>query len=200
MIIKKLFFSYILGFFVYKEYLYCPSEASTRYCVISGGYPAQDWQSLPCAGEELDLNPGLLICSQVRYHWATSPPQIEPPLFLFAMCWGGAGFEPRSTDLQSGALKNFALVYHSDYSQFSPARRRRLGNIKTMPFTSYTGKIQLGPYQLTEKIRWYQYKEIIWYNPIQVDHSGYLYCHSAVLLAMYNSANRLYKVQLYFCL
>jgi hypothetical protein len=53
-----------------------------------------------------------------------------------------------------------------------------------MPFISYTGKIQLGPYQLTEKIRWYQYKEIIWYNPIQVDHSGYLYCHSAVLLAI----------------
>jgi hypothetical protein len=22
----------------------------------------------------------------------------------FAMCWGGAGFEPRTTDLQSGAL------------------------------------------------------------------------------------------------
>ncbi len=31
-------------------------------------------KSLPCAGEELDSNPGLLICSQVRYHWATSPP------------------------------------------------------------------------------------------------------------------------------
>ncbi len=57
-------------------YLCRPSEASTRYCVIPGGYPPQDWQSLPCAGEELDSNPGLLICSQVRYHWATSPPQI----------------------------------------------------------------------------------------------------------------------------
>jgi hypothetical protein len=49
------------------EYLRRPSEASTRYCVIPGGYPPQDWQSLPCAGEELDLNPGLMICSQVRY-------------------------------------------------------------------------------------------------------------------------------------
>jgi hypothetical protein len=63
-------------------YLCRPSEASTRYCVIPGGNPPQDWQSFPCAGEELDLNPGLLICSQVRYHWATFPPNIEPPLLL----------------------------------------------------------------------------------------------------------------------
>ncbi len=71
------FFSYIfLWVFVYM-YLCHPSEASTRYCVIPGGYPPQDWQSFPCAGEELDLNPRLLICSQVRYHWATSPPKRE---------------------------------------------------------------------------------------------------------------------------
>ncbi len=38
------------------EYLCRPSEASTRFCVIPGGYPPQDWQSLPCAGEELDSN------------------------------------------------------------------------------------------------------------------------------------------------
>ncbi len=76
------FFPYIfLGIFVYM-YLCRPSEASTRYCVIPGGYPPQDWQSLPCAGEELDSNSGLLICSQVCYHWATSPPNIEPPLLL----------------------------------------------------------------------------------------------------------------------
>ncbi len=63
----QVFFSYIfLGVFVYMEYLCRPSEASTRYCVIPGGYPPQDWQSLPCAGEELDSNPGLLICSQVQ--------------------------------------------------------------------------------------------------------------------------------------
>ncbi len=73
-----LFFSYIfLGVFVYIVYLYCPSEASTWYCVIPDGYPPQDWQSLPCAGEELDSDLdsdlGLLIWSQVRYHWATSP-------------------------------------------------------------------------------------------------------------------------------
>jgi hypothetical protein len=43
-------------------------RASTWYCVIPGGYPPQDWQSLLCAGEELDLNPELLICSQVSYH------------------------------------------------------------------------------------------------------------------------------------
>ncbi len=54
------FFSYIfLGVFVYIVYLCRPSEASTWYCVIPGGYPPQNWQSLPCAGEELDLNPGL---------------------------------------------------------------------------------------------------------------------------------------------
>jgi hypothetical protein len=70
-------FLYIFGgFCVYVLYLCRPSEASTRYCVIPGGYPPQGWQSLPCAGEKLDLNPGLLICSQVRYHWATSPPNI----------------------------------------------------------------------------------------------------------------------------
>jgi hypothetical protein len=40
---------------VYMEYLCRPSEASTRFCVIPGGYPPQDWQSLPCAGEELEL-------------------------------------------------------------------------------------------------------------------------------------------------
>jgi hypothetical protein len=68
-------------------YLCRPSEASTWYCVIPGGDPPQDWQSLPCAGEELDSNPGLQTCSQVRSHWATSPPSsshlssfIEPPL------------------------------------------------------------------------------------------------------------------------
>ncbi len=85
----RIFFSYIfLGVFVY-IYLCHPSEASTRYCVIPGGYPPQDWHSLPCAGEELDSNPGLLVCSQVRNHWATSPPplshlssSIEPPLLL----------------------------------------------------------------------------------------------------------------------
>ncbi len=60
---------------MYIEYLCRPSEASTWYCVIPGGYPPQDWQSSPCAGEELDLNSGLLICSQVCYHWATSPPK-----------------------------------------------------------------------------------------------------------------------------
>ncbi len=62
-------------------YLCRLSEASTRYCVIPGGYPPQDWQSFPCAGEELDLNPGLLICRQVRYHWATAPPYwaTSPP-------------------------------------------------------------------------------------------------------------------------
>ncbi len=49
------------GVFVYMEYLCRPSEASTWYCAIPGGYPPQDWQSLPCAGEELDSNPGLLI-------------------------------------------------------------------------------------------------------------------------------------------
>ncbi len=59
-------FLYFLGggFCVLYMYLCRPSEASTRYCVIPGGYPPQDWQSLPCTGEELDLNPGLLICSQ----------------------------------------------------------------------------------------------------------------------------------------
>jgi hypothetical protein len=42
------FFLYIfIGFCVY-VYLCRPSEASTRYCVIPGGYPPQDWQSLPC--------------------------------------------------------------------------------------------------------------------------------------------------------
>ncbi len=66
-----LFFSFIFLWVVVYMYLCRPSEASTRYCVIPGGYPPQDWQSLPCAGEELDSNPGLLICSQVRYHWAS---------------------------------------------------------------------------------------------------------------------------------
>jgi hypothetical protein len=37
------FFSYIfLEVFVHTEYLCRPSEASTRYCVIPGGYPPQD--------------------------------------------------------------------------------------------------------------------------------------------------------------
>ncbi len=62
-------------------YLCRPSEASIRYCVIPGGFPPQDWQSFLCAGEELDLNPGLLICSQVRYHWATSPPSTGHNVF-----------------------------------------------------------------------------------------------------------------------
>jgi hypothetical protein len=31
-----------LGVFVYIVYLCRPSEASTRYCVIPGGYPPQD--------------------------------------------------------------------------------------------------------------------------------------------------------------
>ncbi len=64
-----------LLFFIFRGILYngslCrPSEASTRYCAILGGYPPQDWQSLLCAGEELDSNP--LICSIA----------MEPPLLL----------------------------------------------------------------------------------------------------------------------
>jgi hypothetical protein len=65
-------------------------QRRTRYCVIPGGYPPQDWQSLPCAGEELDLNPGLLNCSQVRYHWATSPPihfPIQEFLLFLSLYW-----------------------------------------------------------------------------------------------------------------
>ncbi len=78
LLLLQYFFSYIfLGFFCVYMYLCRPSEASTRYCVIPGGYPPQDWQSLPCAGEELDSNPGLLICSQVHYHWAPSPPKLS---------------------------------------------------------------------------------------------------------------------------
>ncbi len=65
---------YFLEVSVYTEHLCRPSEAHTQYCVILGGFPPQDWQSLPSAGEELDSNPGLLICSQVRYYWTTSPP------------------------------------------------------------------------------------------------------------------------------
>jgi hypothetical protein len=34
----------------------------------------------------------------------------------FAMCWGGAGFEPRTTDLQSGALP----LSHMLFSKFMP--------------------------------------------------------------------------------
>ncbi len=69
---------------MYNEYLCRPLEASTQYCAILGGYPPQDWQSLQCAGEELDSNPVLLICSQVHYHWATSPPNwaTSPPQLL----------------------------------------------------------------------------------------------------------------------
>ncbi len=54
------------GIFVYTEYLCRLSEASTRYCIIPGGYPPQDWQSLPCAGEELDSNPADTIYSSHR--------------------------------------------------------------------------------------------------------------------------------------
>ncbi len=74
---KKHFFSFIFWWVFVYMYLCRPSEASTRYCVIPGGYPPQDWQSLPCAGEELDSNSGLLICSQVCYHWSTSPPSLR---------------------------------------------------------------------------------------------------------------------------
>jgi hypothetical protein len=45
---------YFLEVFVYIVYPCRSSEASTWHCVIPGGYPPQDWQSLPCAGEELD--------------------------------------------------------------------------------------------------------------------------------------------------
>ncbi len=90
-----LFFSYIfLGLFVYM-YLCRPSEASTWYCVIPGGHPPQDWQSLSCAGEELDSNPGLRICSQVRYHWATSPPihwATSPPAAFMSSPKGNIKF------------------------------------------------------------------------------------------------------------
>ncbi len=51
---------------MYTVYLCRPSEASTRYCAIPGGYSPQDWE--------------------------------------FAVCRVGVGFEPRTTDLQSGAL------------------------------------------------------------------------------------------------
>ncbi len=49
-------------------------------------------QSLPCAGEELNSNPGLLICSQVRYLWATSPRRTRrlpclPAWLFFILNW-----------------------------------------------------------------------------------------------------------------
>ncbi len=90
-----LFFSYIfLGFFVLTEYLCRPLEASTGYCVIPGGYPPQDWQNLLCAGEELDSNPGLLICSLVHYHWATSPPDCwDSTSVLRQNCYGKAALQ-----------------------------------------------------------------------------------------------------------
>ncbi len=85
---KNIFFLFLYFFrgFVYTEYLCRLSDANTQYYAMPGGYAPQDWQSLPCAGEDLDSNPGLLICSQVRYYWATSPPYwstsppLEPPL------------------------------------------------------------------------------------------------------------------------
>ncbi len=63
-----------LGFFVY---LCCPSEANKGFSAILGSNPPKDWHSLLCAGEEPDLNPGLLICNQVRCHWATILPMIR---------------------------------------------------------------------------------------------------------------------------
>ncbi len=79
------------GFCVYIVYLCRPPEASTWYCVIRGGYPPQDWQSLPCTREELDSNPGLLICSQVRYHWATSPPDHLSSSWNTSYLWSWGG-------------------------------------------------------------------------------------------------------------
>ncbi len=67
----NVFFSYFLEFFVYIVILCGPSEASTHYCAIPGGNPPKDWQSMLCAGKELDWNSGLLICCQV----------------LLATCW-----------------------------------------------------------------------------------------------------------------
>ncbi len=60
---------------MYMEYLCRPSEASTQFCAIPGGYPPQDCQSLPYAGEELDSNPGLLICSPNTLVYTYSPGQ-----------------------------------------------------------------------------------------------------------------------------
>ncbi len=105
--IKYRFFSYIfLEIFVYTEYLCRPSEASTRYCVTPGDYPPQDWQSLLCAGEELDLNPGLLICSQVHYHWATSPPQKNLDMFK--------AFYNRTSKFQRQSLHRFTWELEQD--------------------------------------------------------------------------------------
>ncbi len=85
---RGIFFPYIhtvfIGFFVYTEYLFCrPSEASTWYCVIPGGYPPQEWQSLPCAGEELDSNPGQPICSQSGALPLNHLSSLVPPLLFF---------------------------------------------------------------------------------------------------------------------
>ncbi len=59
--VRHFFFLYIFRGFVCIVYLCRPSEASTQYCAIPGGYPPQDWQSLLCAREELNSNPGLLL-------------------------------------------------------------------------------------------------------------------------------------------
>ncbi len=78
--ILSFFFLYIFkGFFVY---MYCTSAAPQRpaHGTVSSQVATHlRTDSLLCAGEELDSNPGLLICSQMRYHWATSAP-FEPPL------------------------------------------------------------------------------------------------------------------------
>ncbi len=52
--------SYFLKFFLFYVYLCRPSEANTQYCAVLGSNPPKDWQSLPCAGEKPDSNPGLL--------------------------------------------------------------------------------------------------------------------------------------------
>ncbi len=99
-IFTELFFFpiYFYGFLcICTTYLCRPSEASTRYCVIPGGYPlradrvchvlgrswirTQDyWFAVRCATIEPPL---LLNEPPLLFNWATSPP-FEPPLLLMS--------------------------------------------------------------------------------------------------------------------
>ncbi len=116
------FFSFrFLWVFVYL-YLCRPSEASTWYCVIQGGYPPQDWQSLPCAGEELDSNPGLLICSQVQ---SLFNPFYEKP-FIFNP-WA-----PKRSDL---------LIICEKFERFWFPSNQRQGSSHTLYMVHLTRQI-----------------------------------------------------------
>ncbi len=108
----KTFPTFFKGFcFVQFVYLCRPSEATTWCCVIPGGIWPQDWQILPCAGEEPDFDPSMLTHS--KWRWSLAPCWLSQNVE-----WGFNWTESLRRDTPRG-LSQWGMIQFSNISAIS---------------------------------------------------------------------------------